>query len=337
MKVAPGRGALFQTSAMERTVRWGILGPGRIARTFAAELAELEGARLQAVASRDLGRAQAFAREFGAPSAYESYAALLADPAVDLVYVATPHNHHRAAVEAALAAGKGVLGEKPLGIDAAEVRSMVTCARDARAFLMEALTTPFMPAIRQAVDWTRDGRIGRPGLLQAFFCFDAGDDRTGRHLSPALAGGAVLDLAIYPLALTSLFFGDEPESLTAEVEWAPTGVDRTTLINLRYPGGAVARLTVSIGLAAGSHAQLWGSEGSIELPDFHRAIRAIRRNGAERTEFVQDGPGKMRFEILEAIGCWRAGRTQSAVWSLDSSLRMAQWQDQLLAPHRQES
>ncbi|MFP4541648.1 MAG: Gfo/Idh/MocA family protein [Opitutales bacterium] len=317
---------------MEREIRWGLLGPGRIARAVAAETATMPGMRFTAVASRDEGRARAFAEEFGVERAYGDYARLLADPAVEAVYVAVPHNHHLALVQEALAAGKGVLCEKPLGLSEAEVEAMVASARAGGRFLMEAVTTRFIPTIAQVQAWVCEGAIGEPGLLQAFFCFDAGDDAAGRHLNPALAGGALRDLGVYPLTLAEMLLGEGPGRTVASAALAPTGVDATTSMTVHYPGGTVAQLTVSVGRAAGVHATLWGSQGRIEIPAFHApAVAHLHRDGEERRTFAAEPAGRFRFEFEEANRCLREGLLESPRMRWGDSLRLARWQDAILA------
>ncbi len=182
-------------------IRWGILAPGRIAGKFADAVARLTASRVVAVGSRELLRAQTFAREHGIPEAYAGYEGLVADPSVDAVYVVPPHSHHRDLAVLALQAGKPVLVEKPLARDGAEVDEIFNAAQTAGAFAMEAMWTRFLPhmvGVRAAI---AHGAIGEPVAVEAdngqAFAFDP----TSRLYDPALAGGAVLDLGVYPVAL----------------------------------------------------------------------------------------------------------------------------------------
>lgn len=315
---------------MKREIAWGIVGPGRIARRLAEEWGSVDGARLAGVASRDRGRAEAFAAEFGVGRVHDDYTALFADPEIDIVYIAVPHNFHRELALEAMAAGKAVFCEKPMGLNAAEVEEMVAAARDHGVFLMEAVKTRFMPALLQARRWVREGRIGEPGLLEAHFCFDIGGDPDCRHLNPELAGGAVLDLGVYPLTLAEMLLGENPVSMTSTVTRAATGVDATTAITLRYDSGAVAQLVVSVVMQAGTHARLWGSRGFIDIPHFNQArVATLHADGKVET-FDQGDERTFAFEVEEANCCLREGLLESPSMSHAASVRMARWQDAIL-------
>lgn len=316
---------------MERAIQWGIVGPGRIARKLASEWSLIDNARLTAVASRDLERATAFAEDFEIERAYGSYAELFADPEVDIVYIAVPHNFHHALVLEALAAGKAVLCEKPMGINAAECEAQIEAAREHGVFLMEAVKTRFMPAVRQAQTWVGEGRLGKVGLLQAQFCFDAGPDPSGRHLNPDLAGGAMLDLGVYPLTVAELLLGANPVEVSATATLASTGVDATTAMTLRYDSGAVAQLCVSVAMSGGVAARLWGEHGYLELPRSNQAQSATLHLDGEIETFTQDGSGVFRFEVEEANRCLREGLLESPDMPHEASLRMARWHDEVLA------
>ena len=175
---------------MPDTIGWGILGLGKIAHSFAKDMALVPDAKLVAVGSRDLTKATAFAAEYGADSGYGSYEALLDDKHVDVVYIASPHTLHRKHAIMALEAGKHVLCEKPLGINTREIAEMVAVAKRSGTFLMEALWSRFNPALADAVDKVRSGQLGTPAYLKADFAFPALDrDPNGRLLNPDLAGG----------------------------------------------------------------------------------------------------------------------------------------------------
>lgn len=316
---------------MERMIRWGIVGPGDIARRLAAEWPLIDGACLAGVASRDLSRAEAYARDFGMEKAYGSYDELFEEPGIDIVYIAVPHNFHRGLALRAMEAGKAVFCEKPMGVNAAEVKEMAETARKRGIFLMEAVKTRFMPAVLRAQEWVAEGRIGKPGLLEAHFCLDIGGNPWGRHLNPDLAGGAVLDLAVYPLTLAEMLLGKSPVETRVVATKTKTGVDGTTAITLRYASGAIAQLTVSVAMGAGTYARLWGSEGNIEIPGFNQPESVVLHAAGTMETFRQEKEGVFRFEVGEANRCLREGLGESPVMSLEDSLRMARWQDEILA------
>jgi predicted dehydrogenase len=187
--------------------RWGIAATGGIAASFAQALHETEGAELVAVCSRTQDRADAFAREHGIPRAHGSYEALAEDPEVDVVYVATPHSRHCNDAIRYLEAGKHVLCEKPLAVDQREAARMVATARANDRFLMEAIWSRFLPAYRELGRILAEGRIGEVRLVEADFGFAARFDPEHRLFAPELAGGAMLDLGIYPVQLAHLVLG----------------------------------------------------------------------------------------------------------------------------------
>ena len=321
---------------MKQQINWGIIGPGRIARGMATEWPRIQGAKLKAVASRDPARAEAFATEFGIETVHPTYEAMFGDPAIDIVYIAVPHNFHRDLCLRAIAAGKAVFCEKPMGLNATEMTAMAAAAQAKGVFLMEAVKTRFMPAMLQAQQWVREGRIGSPNLLQAHFCFDIGGDADCRHLNPDLAGGAVLDLAVYPLTVAEMLIGIDPVETLATAQMASTGVDATTAVMLRYADGAMAHLTLSVSKAAGVHARLMGPRGHIEIPFFNQPPAASLHVGAEVEKFEQGNPDSFCFEVEEANRCLRAGLLESPTMSLADSLRMARWHDAILAQIHRE-
>ncbi|RZL08150.1 MAG: Gfo/Idh/MocA family oxidoreductase, partial [Hymenobacter sp.] len=182
-----------------RTYNWAILGPGNIARKFAQDLALVPQARLHAVASRSLDKAQAFATDFGAAHAVGSYEELLTVPDIDAVYIATPHSEHYAHALLCLRAGLPVLCEKAFAQNASQAQEMIAVAREKGVFLMEAFWTRFFPAIAQALDLVATGHIGEVKHLVADFGFNTPYQPTSRLFDPALAGGSLLDVGVYPL------------------------------------------------------------------------------------------------------------------------------------------
>ena len=219
---------------MTATLNWGILGTGAIARSFATHLRRSRTGRLAAAASRDQARADAFAREHGAPRGHGSYDALLRDPGVQAVYVATPHTGHADWAIRACQAGKHVLCEKPLGVNAGEAMAMIQAARAHDVFLMEAFMYRCAPQTRRLIELLRSGAIGRVRTIQASFSFHWPPtvDEGGRIVDPHLAGGGILDVGCYPVSLARLVAGiasgrpfADPVELKAVGHVGATGVD----------------------------------------------------------------------------------------------------------------
>ncbi|MCR6032277.1 gfo/Idh/MocA family oxidoreductase [Nocardioides sp. zg-579] len=252
--------------------RWGILATGKIARTFARDLALVPDAELVAVGSRRAEAAAAFAAEHGGRP-HGSYEELVADPDVEVVYVASPHALHLEHARLAFEAGKHVLCEKPLTLSTADAEEMVRLAGKHDRFLMEAMWTACHPLVRTVAEQVRAGRYGTPRHLHAELGFrvDAGPD--DRMLDPALGASALLDMGIYPLTFAHLVLG-EAEQLTGTADLSDRGIDLDVAISGRYPGGALATMTASITSWSSRAAAIATDLGRIDVPDFHHPTRA---------------------------------------------------------------
>lgn len=308
---------------MDAAIAWGIVGLGNIARTFASDLALVPDARLQAVASRDGKKAEAFAAEFGAARAYDSYAALFDDPKVDVVYISSPHSFHREQTLAALAAGKHVLCEKPLGVNSGEVREMTEMAHAGGLFLMEALWSRFNPSIREVYERVREGELGPLSYLRADFAFPALDrDPRGRLLNPELAGGSLLDIGIYPVFLAYLLLG-VPREFRVLAHFHPTGVEKQIALLFEYPE-AMAVLYSGLSSRSEMKAEVSCRDGSMYLnPRWHEATSyTLEKEGESQTMHRPLIGSGYTYEIEEVHSCLRAGKTQSTLWSWADSLAL---------------
>lgn len=266
------------------TLNWGILAPGGIAAKFAADLALMPGQRLAAVGSRTEERSRAFAQTWGDADtrAHTSYDDLLADPEVDVVYVASPHALHLEQATTAITAGKHVLCEKPLTLDRGTAEALIAVARTHDRFLMEAMWSACNPAWRDLATRLAAGDFGTPRHLAADFSFHADVDPTHRLLNPALGGGALLDIGIYPLTFAHLMLG-EAEALSAVGTVTDDGVDLDVAIAGRYPGGTLATLTTGLTSHSPNGALITTDQGWISLAgDFHAADHYVFHPMAER-------------------------------------------------------
>ena len=310
-------------------VNWGILGPGRIAHRFAAGLRDAAGARLVAVGSRDAARAEAFAARYRAPRAHGSYAALAADPAVDAIYVATPHPQHAPACRICLDAGKHVLCEKPLAVNAAEARAVAACARDRGVLLMEGMWTRFIPAIAALRSLLQAGAIGVPALVQSDMAFAAQVDPASRLFAPELAGGALLDIGVYCVAFASMVLGT-PDTVAASAHLGTTGVDERTAVALSYPGGAVAALLCGITVSSPQTATIFGSKGYVAVasPFWCSEQITVHRSGGEPQErrYPLRGNG-FNYEAEHFMELVRAGATDSPVMPLAETIAISETLD----------
>lgn len=253
------------------TTRWGILATGKIAHTFARDIAVSPDAELVAVGSRQLESAEAFAAEHGG-RAHGSYEDLVADPEVDVVYIATPHAFHLENARLCFEAGKHVLCEKPLTLSTADAEEMVRLAAEHDCFLMEAMWTACHPAILVLRERLRAGDFGTPRQLHAELGFRVDAPVGDRMLDPGLGASTLLDMGVYPLTFAHLMLG-QPEELTATAVLADRGYDLDVAVAGRYPGGALATLTASMTSWSGRHAAIATDRGRIEVDDFHHPSR----------------------------------------------------------------
>ena len=254
---------------------WGVLAPGGIARDFTAALHRHTAQRVIAVGSRSLDRAAAFAGEHGIERAYGSYEQLVADPAVDVVYVASPHSQHAEHALLAIAAGKHVLIEKPMAADAAGARRIADAARAAGVFAMEAMWTRYLPQsdiLRQLLD---DGAFGEVRVVTADFGGTVPFDPASRLFDPALAGGALLDLGVYAVSWAHFALG-RPQRVIAAGSLAGTGVDEQASLVLGYTDGAQALLSTGLRASTPSRATICGSAGRVETDSPFWAASGLR-------------------------------------------------------------
>jgi len=317
---------------MTKKIRWGILGCGTIARAFATALAVLPGAEAAAAGSATPGKARRFAGEFGIPTCYNDHGSLAADPNVDIVYVATTHNFHYADVRLCLEHGKAVLCEKPLTVNEAQARELFSLAATKGLFLMEALWTRCLPAVLDLQRRLAGNMIGEVERLDAHFWKAIPYDPGHRFFNPALAGGALLDLGIYPLTLADIVFGGRPPAaVTSRAELGATGVDETSYYFLRYPSGAQALLSSSGRGVSPREAIITGRRGWVRVHQFMGASRYELKTGdapVRLFEFPFTANG-YEYEAAEAMRCLRAGLGQSPLVSGDTTCRLLGLMDSL--------
>jgi len=316
----------------DRQIRWGILGTGVIARAFVEGLRHARGAVSRAVGSRSLATARAFGERHGVPVWYGSYEQLAADPEVDVIYVATPHALHMEHTLLGLDAGKAVLCEKPFALNASQAERMIRRAREARLFLMEAMWTRFLPAVRVARRWLAEGRIGSLRLVQADFGFRAERGEEPKLFDPTLGGGALLDVGCYPVSLACWLFGAEPMEITGCAALGPTGVDEWGAAVLRFPGDGIAQAACAIRVETPQEAVLAGDTGVIRLkPPFWRCERiTLEQDGRveEEARFPLEGNG-YNYEAEAVMDCLREGRVEHPDMPLDESLTITRTLDRI--------
>lgn len=253
------------------------------------------------------------------------------DPDVDIVYVANTHNFHCESVLMALRAGKHVLCEKPLAVNATQVGEMIRVARENKCFLMEGMWTRFLPAVVQAGKWIQQGAIGTIRLIQASFGINL--LHVQRLTDPDLAGGALLDIGIYPLSFASMVMqGARPQSVSSQVQLLDTGVDGSSMIQLRYRDGAWADLKCSCMHRLPNDAWIIGDTGRIHLPaDFYscQSVTLMTEDNETRESFPAERTQSFKYQMQEVQDCIASGKLESPVMPLDESLSLAGLMDDL--------
>ncbi|MEI6891543.1 MAG: Gfo/Idh/MocA family oxidoreductase [Pontiella sp.] len=315
-----------------KTMQWGILGCGGIANMFAKGLRALPEGHLLAGASHTPGRAAEFAKKHGMERSYTQYDELLADPEIDAIYVATTHNFHYENVKRCLERGKHVLCEKPFTINALQAQELVDLAKQNNCFLMEALWTRFLPAIVKLQELLAEGVIGEVRAVRADFCAAGNFDKNHRMRNKALAGGALLDLGVYPISFADIVFDAIPERIQSSAFIGDTEVDDRSFYLLDYPGGRYAQLCSSFTHRAPNDAWVHGTEGFIRVPQFWMTQGLeIHRTGSE-LEWISkpfgEGEG-FKFEIAHAMKCIQAGKLESDIHPLSKTLSIMRIMDEL--------
>lgn len=293
-----------------------------MARTFAQDLRHVENAVIYGVASRSEKKAKAFAGEFSAVKSYGSYEALAADPDIDIVYVATPHAFHFDNTMTCLKQGKHVLCEKPMGMHAGQVQTLIAEAQKRKLFLMEGIWTRFIPATNLLLDLIEKGTIGKIISVRADFGFKGNPDPSARLYNKQLGGGSLLDIGIYPVYLSLLLLG-MPTGTKAMARMSKTGVDSFCGMLLDFPGGEKAILESTFETHTPTEARIFGTEGMLKLhASFHHARRvSVYRDGAhkETLEVEYRGNGYV-YEIEEVHYCLKNELQESPKLPLKTSL-----------------
>jgi predicted dehydrogenase len=327
-------------SSLPRT-RWGILSTGHIAGVFARDLGLLpEEAELTAVASRSSDRAEAFADQYGFARGYGSYAELAADPDVDIVYVATPHNDHLESARMCLEGGKSVLVEKPLTTRAADTEALIELAADRKLFLMEALWTRTNPLLRRAAEVVDSGELGPVRHIEVSFGFRFTGADDHRLLNPELAGGAIYDLGVYPVHMTNLFLG-EPDDVVGFGHRGATGVDTHAAATLHFPAAAgrppaTGSILATLDTDPTATTTVFCTDGRVQLDNVVKPDRLTITRGsgddAETEEVVTQLPGGgYTLQAQEAMFRLRNAELESPLVPWQDTLAVARTLDRWLA------
>lgn len=316
---------------MDNKIRWGILSTGFIASKFADGLQHVDDAVLQAVASRTRQSADEFGEKYNVPQRYGSYQEVADDPDIDVVYIGTPHPFHKENTLMCLEAGKSVLCEKPIAINAEEAREMVELARSKNLFLMEAMWTRYLPFFKKLEELLQSGAIGELQMIQAEFAQVAEKDPKNRFFNPELGGGALLDLGIYPLALSTYFLG-KPDEIQSHGVIGETGVDEKLAVSLKSSEGKMASVVTSLVTDAPVEAIFLGSEGYIRIHGLWFMSEKLSVGGKDKSDEVIEVPMEgngYNYEAEEVNRCLKEGKLESERMPLDESLMLMGMMDHI--------
>lgn len=318
----------------EKIFNWGIIGPGRIARKFAESLDVIDNAKLYAVASNNKDRAANFANEFNADKSYISYNDLVNDPAVDAVYIATPHRFHAEQCHLALDAGKHVVCEKPVTVNAKDAKELFKKAEHNNLFFMEALWTRHLPIYKDVVgNWLNQKIIGDIKLLTSTFGFNFERNELDRKFNHELAGGALLDLGVYNIAISQWVMKQDPISFNAKGYLGKTNVDEMLAVNLDYGNGTISQFSCNFLSENENEFNIFGTDGHIKIhSNFWGATRATLQTKDQKLSddrpFRKNG---FEYQIEEAIRCIKNGKIESPIMTHNHSIANMKLMDKIRA------
>lgn len=322
----------YTNISMGTIIRWGILGCGHIAKKFATDLLLVKDAKLVAVGSRSMANAEAFAAAFPVDHKHDSYEALVANPAVDVIYIATPHSLHYENVLLCLQHGKAVLCEKPFAMNSRQTKAMISLAKEKKVFLMEALWSKFLPQYNKVQELLGQGKLGTVKSVLVNFGFKPLAPVSPRLYDPLLGGGTIMDIGIYNAFLALSILG-KPDAIEASMTAAPTGVDEQCAVLFKYKDGAVAQLFSTFATDLSTEADICGTEGRIRLTSrfFDTAARIEYYSGRLDTREVmevakEDGFG-YQYEARHVTECLQKGLTESPVMRFADTLELMETLD----------
>jgi dihydrodiol dehydrogenase / D-xylose 1-dehydrogenase (NADP) len=316
---------------MRNNTNWGILGTGRIARSFAEALSHVDDARLVAVGSRNINTATEFAHEFNVENACSSYQEVCENKDIDVVYIATPHSLHKENVLMCLHAKKSVLCEKPFTINASEAETIIQLARSKNLFLMEAMWTRYIPSIVKLRELLAENVIGDIQIMLAGGAFMPEFDPDFYLFNKELGGGVLLDAGVYLISMASMLFG-KPLTIKALAGMSKSGVDEHDGYLLEHDSGALASMYVSLRGQSSPDVTLIGSKGKIYLHPPVFCPSKITLNLYDGDETVLELPFEAngyQFQVMEVNRCIREGLTESELMPLDESLEIMRTMDEI--------
>ncbi len=319
---------------MNQVIRWGILGCGKIARKFASDLQWVRDAKLVAIGAREQSTADAFAKDFPVEYKHNSYKALAENPEVDVIYIATPHALHYEHVILCLQHKKALLVEKAFAINYGQAKQMIDFAKSQQTFLMEAFWTRFLPHYLKVKEMIAQGQVGAIQYINAEFGFKPTPPVSQRIYDPALGGGSLLDVGVYPVFLALDLLG-KPDHIQASIVPAPSGVDEQCSIQFKYNNGAIANLFSSFATNLATGADIAGDQGRLRLTHrFHGPTTKLEFypgvvDSKQAVAFEKAKGNGYEYEAQHVTDCLKKGLTESPLRTHIDTLILTQTLDQI--------
>ncbi len=310
---------------------WGLIGPGRIAHNFACALKVVKHAKLYAVASRDRQRASDFSAQYNGEKSYGDYQQLLADPNIDAIYIGTPHRFHYEQIKLGLNAGKAVLCEKPLTVNATQAAELIDLAKQKQVFLMEAVWTRFLPIYDEVSRWLNQNLIGDLHSIQSSFGFKIEKNDNDRLYNPRLAGGSLLDMGVYNVNISQWVFKQNPINLSSTATIADTGVDEHCAVNLMYADKRYSQFTSSFLAKHNNDLSIYGSKGKIIIHDMFWCAQSASLITEEdnKTINIPFRASGFEYEIEAAIEAIKNGELEHKIMPLNDTLANMKVMDEI--------
>ncbi len=315
-----------------KKIKWAILGCGHIANTFVSSMSHVQDAEIVSCASSDYQRAKDFAQRSKIPHYFDSYNEMLQKREIDAVYIATTHNFHNEQIEMCLRHGKHVLCEKPLVLNATQAQKLYALAEQNRLLLIEAVWTRFLPAILSLQDAINNGVLGDVQCIQANFSLNRDLPKEHRLRNKSLAGGALLDLGIYPISFSDLVMQCAPSKISTKHIPDITGVDKNSFYTLEYKSGAVAQLSAGYKLSGPTYARVMGTKGFIEVPHFLGAQSYslhLEGKDVQNFEFPFTSADNFTYEIKHFNECLQRDDLVSDTLPAATCIRVMSIMDQI--------
>jgi len=312
-------------------MKWGVIGCGNIAQKFVSDLQYVENSTLYAVASKNKKRAKSFAKKHNAEKCYNNYDQLVNNEKVDIVYIATTHNFHYKNTLLCLNSHKPVLCEKPICVNTTEAQHLINLSKEKNIFLMEAMWTRFLPAIKNLINKINNGIIGKPKLIQADFGIKKPPIKGTRFYENKLAAGSLLDLGVYTINFCNFIFDLQPSKVNGFAKLTDQGTDEYAAYNLEYENGQLAQLSSSLSFITPHEARIYGEKGKIVVYDFYHPQKyTIYLSKGEEIKINKPFQGfGYQFEAIEAQNCLLKNKTESPIFPLENSLNVLGVMDSL--------